>query len=178
MVIPFVGVSVDCALRVSWSFGPVGSAVTRALSSGACACAVVVILCFCVLDSLVTARARFVPRRAFMQPLLILVWQANDVALCERQVASGCQSFFKTQGCDARSVVCTPSFLGAPAVMCKLVEFSGELALSEDGLALLLCPEEGQVKEFDSVVAWRRCVWLDVRGEGGGPSAGCGFCVF
>ena len=62
--------------------------------------------------------------------------------------------------------------------MCKLVEFSGEVALSEDGLALLLCPEEGQVKEFGSVVAWRRCVWLDVRGEGGGPSAGCGFCVF
>ena len=131
MVIPFVCVSVVCALRVSWSFGPVSSAVTRALSSGACACAVVVILCFCVLDSLVTARARFVPRRAFMQPLLILVWEANDVA-----------------------------------------------ALSEDGLALLLCSEEGQVKEFGSVVTWRRCVWLEVRSKNGSTSVGCRFCVF
>ena len=58
--------------------------------------------------------------------------------------------------------------------MCKLVEFSGEVALSEDGLALLLCPEEGQVKEFDSVVAWRRCVWLDVRVKVVAPARAAG----
>ena len=55
--------------------------VSRALSSGACARALVVIQCLCVLVSSVSARTRFVLRRAFMQPLLVLVWQANEVAL-------------------------------------------------------------------------------------------------
>ena len=62
--------------------------------------------------------------------------------------------------------------------MCKLVESSGEVALSEDGLALLLCSEEGQVKEFGSVVTRRRCVWLEVRSKNGSASVGCRFCVF
>ena len=44
--------------------------------------------------------------------------------------------------------------------MCKLVESSGEVSLSEDGLALLLC-SEGQVKEFCSVVTWGLRVWLE-----------------
>ena len=62
--------------------------------------------------------------------------------------------------------------------MCKLEESSGEVALSEDGLALLLCSEEGQVNEFGSVVTWRRCVWLEVRSKNGSSSVGCRFCVF
>ena len=64
-----------------------------------------------------------------MRELMVLVWHTNEVALCERQ---------------ATSVVCTPSFL------CKLVESSG-------GGTLLLCSEEGQVKEFGSVVTWGLC---------------------